>query len=137
MRRGEIPAKSCQIYHFAHATAAATLQSPQIGMALFGEQAWLARGEAFSVFFALIARVAPLQVRDGRLILVVPGQALASINLMLSQAAKAVLPLTEPSLGPDAVAVAVSKALAALPGTAGPARAQRGGRPSDQRSEPA
>ncbi len=32
-----------------------------IGMALFGEQAWLARGEAFSVFFSLIARIAPVQ----------------------------------------------------------------------------
>jgi hypothetical protein len=32
-----------------------------VGMALFGEEKWLARGEAFSVFFALIARVAPLQ----------------------------------------------------------------------------
>ena len=44
----------------------------------------------------------------------VPGQKLATINLMLSQAARAVLPLTDPSLGPDAVAVAVSKALDAL-----------------------
>ncbi|HKP26540.1 MAG TPA: hypothetical protein VJV39_21910 [Dongiaceae bacterium] len=48
-----------------------------IGMALFGEQAWLARGEAFSVFFGLIARVAPLQVEQQRLTLGLPGRALA------------------------------------------------------------
>lgn len=48
-----------------------------IGMALFGEQAWLARGEAFSVFFALIARVAPLQAEEQRLTLGLPGRALA------------------------------------------------------------
>jgi hypothetical protein len=50
-----------------------------IGMALFGEQAWLARGEAFSVFFALIARVAPLRHEDGRLTLGLPGHALADL----------------------------------------------------------
>jgi hypothetical protein len=50
-----------------------------IGMALFGEQAWLARGEAFSVFFGLIARVAPLQYEDGRLTLGLPGRALADL----------------------------------------------------------
>jgi hypothetical protein len=50
-----------------------------IGMALFGEEAWLARGEAFSVFFALIARVAPLQHEDGRLTLGLPGRALADL----------------------------------------------------------
>jgi hypothetical protein len=50
-----------------------------IGMALFGEQAWLARGEAFSVFFGLIARVAPLQHEDGRLTLGLPGRALADL----------------------------------------------------------
>jgi hypothetical protein len=50
-----------------------------IGMALFGEQAWLARGEAFSVFLGLIARVAPLQYEDGRLTLGLPGRALADL----------------------------------------------------------
>jgi hypothetical protein len=55
-----------------------------IGMALFGEEKWLSRGEAFSVFFSLIARVAPLQsdptasgCRHFRLI--VPGRALADL----------------------------------------------------------
>jgi hypothetical protein len=50
-----------------------------IGMALFGEQAWLARGEAFSVFFGLIARVAPLQAEDHRLTIGMPGRALAGL----------------------------------------------------------
>lgn len=50
-----------------------------IGMALFGEQAWLARGEAFSVFFALIARVAPLQADQQRLTLGLVGRSLAEL----------------------------------------------------------
>ena len=50
-----------------------------IGMALFGEQAWLARGEAFTVFFGLIARVAPLQVEQQRLTLGIPGRARADL----------------------------------------------------------
>jgi hypothetical protein len=50
-----------------------------IGMALFGEHVWLARGEALSVFFGLIARVAPLQAENGRLTLGMPGRALADL----------------------------------------------------------
>lgn len=50
-----------------------------IGMALFGEQAWLSRGEAFSVFFGLIARVAPLQRKQRLLALGIPGRALADL----------------------------------------------------------
>ena len=55
-----------------------------IGMALFGEEAWLSRAEAFSVFFALIARVAPLRSEPAangrqRFELVVPGRALAEL----------------------------------------------------------
>src|SRR5688572_18837149 len=50
-----------------------------IGMALFGEQVWLARGEAFSVFFGLIARVAPLQADEQQLTLGMPGRALAHL----------------------------------------------------------
>jgi len=38
-----------------------------IGMALFGIDRWLARGEAFSVYFNMFSRLAPLEVRDGRL----------------------------------------------------------------------
>lgn len=50
------------------------------GMALFGRESWLARGEAFSVAFGLIARVAPLAVHatpeGGALRLRVPGTGL-------------------------------------------------------------
>lgn len=53
-----------------------------IGMALFGEETWLARGEAFSAFFGLIARMAPFQPERAsqpsrRVYLVVPGRSLA------------------------------------------------------------
>jgi hypothetical protein len=55
-----------------------------IGMALFGEEAWLSRAETFSVFFALIARVAPLQSESAtpgkrQFYLAVPGRALAGL----------------------------------------------------------
>ncbi|HEX6121206.1 MAG TPA: hypothetical protein VFZ03_17295, partial [Dongiaceae bacterium] len=55
-----------------------------IGMALFGEEAWLSRAETFSVFFCLIARVAPLQSEPAasaqrRFHLIVPGRALADL----------------------------------------------------------
>jgi hypothetical protein len=38
-----------------------------VGMALFGVDAWIERGEAFSVYFRMFASLSPLQVRDGRL----------------------------------------------------------------------
>jgi hypothetical protein len=55
-----------------------------IGMALFGAEAWLSRAEAFSVFFSLIARIAPLQSeaigeRQCEFRLVVPGRALVDV----------------------------------------------------------
>ncbi|MEZ5831386.1 MAG: hypothetical protein R3D05_09400 [Dongiaceae bacterium] len=54
------------------------------GMALFGEQAWLARAEAFSVFLSLVARVAPLQAEPiaggRRFTLAMPGRALADLQ---------------------------------------------------------
>jgi hypothetical protein len=37
------------------------------GMALFGIEKWCSRGETFSVYFGMFARLAPLEVRDGRL----------------------------------------------------------------------
>ncbi|MEK6272881.1 MAG: fenitrothion hydrolase [Actinomycetota bacterium] len=37
------------------------------GMALFGTETWLRRGETFSVYFAMFARLSPLEVREGRL----------------------------------------------------------------------
>ncbi|CAN5406461.1 hypothetical protein BH10ACT11_BH10ACT11_15490 [soil metagenome] len=38
-----------------------------VGMALFGIEKWLDRGETFSVYFGMFSRLAPLEVRDGRL----------------------------------------------------------------------
>ena len=38
-----------------------------IAMALFGAEAWLDRGEAFSVYYGMFSQLAPLEVRDGRL----------------------------------------------------------------------
>jgi hypothetical protein len=38
-----------------------------IGMALFGIEEWTSRGEAFSVYFNMFSRLAPLEVREGRL----------------------------------------------------------------------
>ena len=34
-----------------------------IGMAVFGKEVWLRRGEAFSVFFGILGRFAPTEVR--------------------------------------------------------------------------
>lgn len=47
------------------------------GMALFGAAAWLERAEAFSVFFAFVARLAPFAVEDSRPVLRWPGCRLA------------------------------------------------------------
>jgi hypothetical protein len=38
-----------------------------VGMALYGVERWCDRGEAFSVYFNLFSRIAPVGVRDGRL----------------------------------------------------------------------
>lgn len=66
------------------------------GMALFGEEAWLSRGEAFAVFFALIARVAPLRsecTAAGRrqFYLAIPGRALADLPPLAPSASLFVL----------------------------------------------
>lgn len=37
-------------------------------MALFGIERWIERGEAFSVYFGMFARISPLEVVDGRLV---------------------------------------------------------------------
>ena len=53
-----------------HTVAIATLAYTAytfVGMALFGSERWLERGEAFSVYFGMFASLAPLEVRDGRL----------------------------------------------------------------------
>jgi hypothetical protein len=38
-----------------------------VGMTLYGIEAWLGRGEAFSVYFNLFSRISPFERRDGRL----------------------------------------------------------------------
>jgi hypothetical protein len=53
-----------------HTVAVATLAYSGwtfVGMALFGIDKWLERGEAFSVYFNMFSRLAPLEVRNGRL----------------------------------------------------------------------
>jgi hypothetical protein len=53
-----------------HSVAIATLVYTGwtfVGMALFGIDKWLERGEAFSVYFNMFSRLSPLEVRDGRL----------------------------------------------------------------------
>jgi hypothetical protein len=39
-----------------------------IGMAAFGRREWQENGEAFAVYFGLLARIAPFAVRDGRVV---------------------------------------------------------------------
>ena len=53
-----------------HSVAVATLVYSAItfvAMALFGIDTWLDRGEAFSVYFNMFSRLAPLESRDGRI----------------------------------------------------------------------
>lgn len=38
-----------------------------LGMLVFGARTWIERGEAFSVFYAMIASLSPVQVREGRI----------------------------------------------------------------------
>jgi hypothetical protein len=47
------------------------------GMAAFGRAVWLDRGEAFSAYFGLLARVAPFAERDGRIVIRWPFTGLA------------------------------------------------------------
>jgi len=47
------------------------------GMAAYGRRTWADRGEAFTVYFGLLARIAPFGVRDGRLVVRVPLSGLA------------------------------------------------------------
>lgn len=50
------------------------------GMAAYGRRIWIERGEAFSVYFGLFARVAPFGERDGRLVMRVPFAGLAGAD---------------------------------------------------------
>lgn len=47
------------------------------GMAVYGRKAWLRGGEAFSVYFGLLARISPLAVRDGKVVARMPLSGLA------------------------------------------------------------
>ena len=47
------------------------------GMAAYGRRTWLEHGEAFTVYFGLLARIAPFGERDGRLVLRMPFSGLA------------------------------------------------------------
>ncbi len=47
------------------------------GMAAYGRRTWVERGEAFTVYFGLLARIAPFGERDGRLVVRVPFSGLA------------------------------------------------------------
>ncbi len=51
-----------------------------IGMALYGIEAWMDRGEAFSVYFNLYSRLAPVGTRDGELGLRKPLSGLAALR---------------------------------------------------------
>ena len=46
-------------------------------MAAYGRRTWVERGEAFTVYFGLLARIAPFGERDGRLVARVPFSGLA------------------------------------------------------------
>lgn len=50
-----------------------------VGMALFGTRAWIANGEAFSVYFNLFARMSAVETRDGRVGLRRPLSALVDL----------------------------------------------------------
>jgi hypothetical protein len=53
-----------------HAVAVATIIYSAytfLAMALFGTDRWLERGETFSVYFGMFSRLAPLEVREGKL----------------------------------------------------------------------
>ena len=50
------------------------------GMAAFGRKTWDERGNGFTVYFGLLARIAPFGERDGRLVLRTPLSGLAGIE---------------------------------------------------------
>jgi hypothetical protein len=51
-----------------------------LAIACFGTQAWISRGEAFSVYFNLFSRISAVEVRDGRLGLRPPLEALTRLK---------------------------------------------------------
>jgi len=61
------------------------------GMALFGSERWLERGETFSVYFGMFSRLAPLEVRGWRLGV---RRALSAAGQWASQRASVWVPIT-------------------------------------------
>ncbi|HET8821947.1 MAG TPA: hypothetical protein VFM57_10405 [Thermoleophilaceae bacterium] len=53
-----------------------------IGMALYGVERWIERGEAFSVYFNLFSRLSPVETRDGEVGLRRPLSGLPSLELL-------------------------------------------------------
>jgi hypothetical protein len=51
-----------------------------VAIACFGTEAWISRGEAFSVYFNLFSRISPVEVREGRLGLRPPLSALTRLQ---------------------------------------------------------
>jgi len=51
-----------------------------VGQSLYGVEAWSRRGDAFGVYFGLFARLAPLAVQDGRLVVRRPLSGLTEID---------------------------------------------------------
>jgi hypothetical protein len=52
-----------------------------LGMLAFGREAWTANGEAFSVYFGFLARIAPFGWRDGRLVVRWPFTGLTRLDV--------------------------------------------------------
>lgn len=52
-----------------------------LGMLAFGREAWTANGEAFSVYFELLGRIAPLGSRDGAIVVRWPFTALTRLDV--------------------------------------------------------
>ncbi|HUH14701.1 MAG TPA: hypothetical protein VML35_02330 [Gaiellaceae bacterium] len=50
------------------------------GMAAFGRRTWTEHGDAFTVYFGLLARIAPFGERDGRLVVRAPLTGLAGVE---------------------------------------------------------
>lgn len=53
-----------------------------LGMACYGVERWTTRADAFSVYFGLFASLAPLTVRDGRLIARVPLRGVLDVKMV-------------------------------------------------------
>ena len=86
------------------------------GMAAVGRRLWAERGEAFTVYFGLLARIAPFGERDGRLVVRMPFSGLAGARAAAGDARRR---RGHARLGR-------LRRLQPLVGVAGPARSGRG-----------